>query len=314
MKYAIFADVHGNAPALHLALEDARTAGAKRFIFAGDYCVGAPWPDEVVSMLYDVPDKWIVCGNEEKYLHWEDGDDGQFEAARWCRETVSSTHRDWLDTLPERLDFESEGLDFHIAHSSSAFIGNAEHGRFSSRKMYERYAAAEMNREEFLCDLRMLFSSDSQLKETLHEMPKGVYIFGHTHVQWHLEMEDSLLINPGSCGIPLDGFGFCVPYTLLTVEHNRITVEERRLALDAETLIAAAKQTTQYEAAWVWSELIFTQWRTSYEVMRYFLEFADQYARRIGDDRRPYAKDTWHNAFLAWRAKKAENDLYIHRI
>ena len=37
MKYAIISDVHGNAHALRLALEDARREGAQGFLFAGDY-------------------------------------------------------------------------------------------------------------------------------------------------------------------------------------------------------------------------------------------------------------------------------------
>lgn len=51
MKYAIISDIHGNMPALKLVLEDARKQGADAFLFAGDYCVSAPWFNEVVACM-----------------------------------------------------------------------------------------------------------------------------------------------------------------------------------------------------------------------------------------------------------------------
>ena len=73
MKYAVIADVHGNAPALHLAMADALDRGAQGFLFAGDYCIRAPWPNEVVALLrkdgpgqIDIPlfQTGFACPNE----------------------------------------------------------------------------------------------------------------------------------------------------------------------------------------------------------------------------------------------------------
>ena len=87
MKYAVIADVHGNAPALHLAMADALDRGAQGFLFAGDYCIRAPWPNEVVALLRGAPQRVAIRGNEERYLHVPDGDDGQFAVSRWARAT-----------------------------------------------------------------------------------------------------------------------------------------------------------------------------------------------------------------------------------
>ena len=46
MKYAVIADVHGNYPALRAVLDDAERRGISRYLFAGDYCISNPYPDE----------------------------------------------------------------------------------------------------------------------------------------------------------------------------------------------------------------------------------------------------------------------------
>ena len=66
MKYAIISDVHGNAPALRLALDDARMQGAEGFLFAGDYCISAPWPNEVVEMIRSLPGAHVIRGNNDE--------------------------------------------------------------------------------------------------------------------------------------------------------------------------------------------------------------------------------------------------------
>ena len=68
MKFAIISDIHGNYPALKAVLEDAKLKGAERFLFAGDYCLSGPWPNECMAEIRAIEDKYIIRGNEEKYL------------------------------------------------------------------------------------------------------------------------------------------------------------------------------------------------------------------------------------------------------
>lgn len=127
-----------------------------------------------------------------------------------------------------------------------------------------------------------------------------MYIFGHTHCQWHARFGDHLFINPGSCGVPLDCGDFGAPYTLLTVENGQCTVEERRIWYDVENLISQVRQSEQYKAARVWSEVIFHEWRACRERVIYFLYHMEKYARKIGDPRRPFMPDTWEAGFEDW--------------
>lgn len=300
MKYAILSDIHGNLPALKLALEDARKNGADGFLFAGDYCTSVPWGNDVIYLLRSMPAARIISGNEEGYLHIRPGDDGQFQVTRWMARQLSPENLAWLDALPAQLSFECEGVGIHMSHSSEPFIGQAELGPFRTCNLSLRYPPGLVAREFFLNDVRTTLAADETFRHRLAELPKGVYIFGHTHSQWHARFGDHLFINPGSCGIVLDRTGFGAPYTLLTVENGQCTVEERRVRYDAEALIEQVKQTEQYGAARVWSEVIFHQWRTCCEHVIHFLLYCEDFAQKTGDPRRPFAVDTWEAAHEAW--------------
>ena len=299
MKYAIISDVHGNLPALKLVLDDAQKNGADGFLLAGDYCISAPWANEAVSCLRLLPNARFICGNEEHYLHIPDGNDGQFAVSRWAANSLQPEHTAWLDALPERLDWECEGVQLHMAHSSERFIGDAEFRDFRADLIPLRYPG-KVSAKIIRNDIRASLTGNEDFQQRLSALPKGVYIFGHTHCQWHARFGDHLFINPGSCGNPLDCGDFGAPYTLLTIENGACTVEERRVPYDVEELIESVKRTEQYKAARVWSEVIFAEWRSRRERVTYFLIHMERYARRIGDPRRPFMPDTWEKGFEDW--------------
>ena len=302
MKYAIISDIHGNLPALQLVETDARAQGADVFLFAGDYCTSAPWGPAVVEQMRSHSDALLVRGNEEDHLHLPQGDDGQFQVTYWSARQLRADQLAWLDSLPQQVDFECDGVSVHMAHSSQAFIGNAAYERRPSR-LAQLYPTGSVPREIFLADTRRTLEENPVFHEKLSALPKGVYIFGHSHNQWHARFGDHLFINPGSCGINLDCAEFSAVYTLLTIENGECHVEERRIPYDAEALIARVQQTEQYRVARVWTEIIFDEWRTRRDRVAFFLYHAQAYAESIGDDRRPFSADTWEAAYESWKLK-----------
>ncbi len=306
MKYAIISDIHGNAPALRLALADAQAQGAEGYLLAGDYCISAPWASEVVGILRRLPNAHIVRGNDEAHMDVAPGNDGQFEVARWCASSLSPSDKAWLDALPEELSLTCEGVTIRMAHTSQTFVGNSLHEKFRTTALPELYPDKPVSREQLQADFRALWEKDT-FRQHIHELPKGVYIFGHNHIQAWGEFEGRVLVNPGSCGLPLDG---CKPfgavYSLLTIDDGHITVEERRIPYNVEALIAQARGTEQYAAARVWTELIASEWRTMREKVCFFLRFCEDYAIRINDERRPFAKPTWEAAFREWQETASE--------
>nr|MCR5499568.1 metallophosphoesterase [Acetatifactor sp.] len=67
-RFAIISDIHGNLPALVKVLEDIKSRGIEQFIIAGDYCLSGAWPNDCIHTLKEIPKKWIIQGNEERYL------------------------------------------------------------------------------------------------------------------------------------------------------------------------------------------------------------------------------------------------------
>lgn len=305
MKYAVISDVHGNAPALRLALADAAERGAEGFLFAGDYCISAPWAKEVVQILRGLPNARIISGNDEQHLHVPAGNDGQFEVSRWCASVLSDEDKAWLDALPERCSFVCEGVAMHMAHASQAFIGTTLRERFRTSVLPGLYPDGPIPHETLQADFRRLWEKEA-FRETIHALTPGVYIFGHNHIQNWANFDGRILVNPGSCGLPLDCGDFGAAYSLLTIQDGDVSVEERRIPYDAEALIARAKATGQYAAARAWSELIFSEWRTCREKIFQFLAHCERYADRMGDPRRPFARDTWEAAFAEWEKHAPE--------
>lgn len=301
MKYAIISDVHGNAPALRLALEDARRLGAESFLFAGDYCISAPWPNEVIDLIRSLPNAHVIRGNNDDMYVFPDDASGQYEVARWCRSTLTESNRKWLNDLPPELTLSCEGMTIRMAHSSEAFVGKTIHTYYRTSALAKLYPNARVPHEVLLRDFRRIMAADSAFGEQIHRHDEGIYIFGHNHIQCWGDFDGKLLINPGGCGDPLDCGEFCAPYTLLTIEDGHCTVTERRIPYDPEALIEQVKQSEQYRAARVWSELMFFSWRTCREKMGSFIRYCISYAERIGDTRRPLARDTWEAAYEEWQ-------------
>lgn len=313
MRFAIISDIHGNLPALSACLEDAAQNGADCYLFVGDYCISNPYPDECIDRIRDIRDKYVVRGNEEKYLEKLVGKDqstwtdGQMQISYWCYRNIGADNLRWLLSQPERIELAYQGRTLHLAHSSSDFIGNCEHGRWSTDQVALRYGDVFIDQSTLQEDIRSDLAADRGFQELLRTLPEGIYIFGHTHVQWSYQTEDQrhIFINPGSCGLPLDCIRDGVPYTILELaKEGSVHVDERRVDFDTEAYLETFCQSSQYENANVWSRVNVRELSTRREQMNFFLQFVEKYAQKIGDIRRPFALSTWEQAFAEW-----ENDM-----
>lgn len=311
MRFALISDIHGNYPALDMIIKDAANLDVDGYIFAGDYCISAPWPKDVINKLMSLQNSYAVLGNEEKYLHLPQGDDGQSEVSYWAQRQLSKEQMAWLDALPRRIDTRVEDVEIHICHPSSEFIGQCEYKFGKTSLLAMHYGDRTATHEENLEYVRSQLLSDNEFTERARALDKGVYIFGHSHDQFYIEFEGRWFINPGSCGLPLDCCEFGFPYSILTLDDGDVKVEERRIPYDPEKLIALAKETSQFREAHVWSEIIFREWRTCKEAIRFFLNNAEAYANSIGDSRRPFAKETWEAAYLDWKDKVEKSEFEI---
>ncbi len=309
MKFAIVSDIHGNLPALNAIIADVEKNNIDNYIFAGDYCLSNPYPDQCISRIRNLNKKYSIRGNEESYLERLVGKDqstwtdGQMQISYYCYRKMSPENMNYLLSLPEQMKLVFRGITLHIAHSSEAFIADCEHREWTTAKVAVRYKDKKITQEIFHADIYRYLDENQQFQGILGELENGIYIFGHSHIQWNYRTDDGkkILINPGSCGLPLDCIDAGIPYTVLDFsDRNNIVVEERRVPFDVDEYIENLRQSDQYAQANVWSKVIARELKTRREHLFFFLRFAEEYAARTGDMRRPFSVSTWEKAYEMW--------------
>lgn len=318
VRYAVISDIHGNLSALRAVTEDAARQGITRFLFAGDYCISGPRPDECVAAIRAIPDSTVIRGNEEKYLENLVGSDpsqwtdGQMEISYWTYRNVSRENLDYVLSLPHTACLECNGVKIRMAHSSMDFVGTYPFYTWNSVTIAERNKQPGADPERILAEIRGEWERDPAFLEAVSGLEQGVYIFGHSHIQWSRADRGAgvYLVNPGSCGLPLDGIRDSVPYTVLEIsEAGEVRIEEKRVPFDKAAYLREVARSGMYREADVWSRVIDRELEKSREHIYYFLKFTEQYAKETGDERRPYAKDTWEKAYALWaRQEDGRND------
>ena len=315
MRTAIISDIHGNYSALATVLADAKKQGVREYIFAGDFCLSGPCPNECLAAIRALPGAYTIRGTEESYLEnligtdqtqWTDG---QMQISYYSYRSIPQENLDYLMGLPYTVDIERNGVPIHITHDKSAFFGETAGAHWKSSFLVDRYAGRTVTQEQLREDMRRVDDADEALQERLRNMSSGVYIFGHSHIQWHYRSKDGriVLVNPGSCGLPLECMPGTVPYTVLDIaEDGSVTVDERRLPWDVRGYAQSLRESSMYREARVWTEVICRELITGREQLYYFLRFAEEYAQSIGDERRPYVVETWEKAYEQWNARQPE--------
>lgn len=312
MRFAIISDIHGNLPALDAVLEDAEKSGVDSYIFAGDYCISNPYPNECISRIRAIANKYVVRGNEEKYLEKLVGQDpttwtdGQMQVTYWAYQNISADNLQYLLSQPAQIQLTYQNRVLYLTHASSDFIGDGEYRNWSTGQVARRYGDSFISQDILREDICKDLSQDNQFQGMLRTLPEGIYIFGHTHVQWSYQTEDGrhIFINPGSCGLPLDCIREGVPYTILELSGSgEAVVEERRVPFDIEAYVQSFQKSDQFKKANVWSRVNVKELLQRREKMTFFLQFVEEYARKIGDSQRPFSVPTWEQAFAAWEKK-----------
>lgn len=178
MRIAIFSDIHGNADALSVALEAAKSSGCERYLIAGDL-VGYYYDASLVlEMISDLQCE-IVLGNHEQMLRMLKKNPSM-EAS--IREKYGSALSVAIKELSE-THFE---LLTNAPTSKSITIGNCfvniSHG---SPWQYDSYIYPE---------------SGLDVWEKFLNYQESIFVLGNTHHQMLRRFRGKLIINPGSIG------------------------------------------------------------------------------------------------------------------
>lgn len=300
MKFAIISDVHGNFPALTKVVEDARANNVDRFIFIGDYIFDLPFSNEVLQFISRMEHADVILGNKEvflKALSEEDQSGWVFDQMGAVFQTYRELTREsfvYIASLKEEAFVSTEsGRVIYASHylkgmpsgiktnCSSSRLHEVMRQNSFSRQQYLDEIAAQLNRNDY----QTLFQS----------IEADVILFGHDHLQYHGYCGGKLIVNPGSCGQPLD-FDRRAAYTIIEETSSGFCVEDRRVEYDVEAVIQATKKSKMYACATTWCELVFLAIRTGRDYFGKFFQIASRIAATKGEESRFFTNETWAQA------------------
>jgi len=316
MRYALISDIHGNAHALSAVIEDALIQKVNCAIFLGDYCVGLPSPTETLECLYNIPiPSYFVEGNEEERIvnlskqNQSSWVDGQFSMTYWCYNNLTNCNVSFLSSLQKIICIDDAiETPIYAFHKPELFFKDTFETSLEPKQYYSSINAGLFTNNTFQSYVTRLLSKNIPLFEKSEILPKGVYAFGHSHIQWSYAIDNILLVSPGSCGLPLD-LQRDAPYIILEYSKQKWNVELRRVQYDTNKVIKTITDLQLECSAKIWASLIGMEVLTAYEQAVPFLKYVEKYARSINDYNRPFSKKTWINAFNNW-LKIKDKDYY----
>ena len=154
------------------------------------------------------------------------------------------------------------------------------------------------------------------LKDDIRRIVKGidasVIVFGHNHLQGYGYCEVKLVINPGSCGLPLD-FNTGAAYTILETTPNGYVVTEKRVAYDIEATVRCLQESAMHERGKVWSELVAKALRTGRDYFGVFFETAKGIAAAKNEDGGLFSNETWWEAYDAFLPQLKSGEYNAHQ-
>ncbi|MGH9750424.1 MAG: metallophosphoesterase family protein [Candidatus Polarisedimenticolia bacterium] len=221
MKIIVLGDIHGNLPALEVALREARAEGCDLLCHTGDLVGFAPFPRETVALMRAARLPGVrgeidasIAAEEPAYDGGEPGEAGGFErrAYAWTLARTDRVTRGLLSDLPFEQRFEAGGRRAVVVHANPI----------------DAWTPLREDRDEdFLRTMGDAADAD-------------LILFGHTHRPWHRVVDGRHFINAGSVGYPRDGdprTGYVVIRT-----NGHVEVQFRRFPYDVARLIRAARE------------------------------------------------------------------------
>jgi predicted phosphodiesterase len=234
MRIGIFADVHGNLPALKAVLADGGRRKVDKWLSLGDIAFRGPAPGDCLALARTVAEETAVAGNTEYILpsgpHLEPGDTpGRLAAMRiwwqWTVDRIAPGDLKWASTLPVGRTIEHEGVSLLYCHASARHVEERVDPRMPEADM----AAA--------------------LMATSHSL----VACAHIHQPYLRRCGKCTAFNVGSAGRPTDGDPRA-SYAIVEIDQGNTAVELRRIVYDIEETARLSREsgfpgTNEYIAA-----------------------------------------------------------------
>lgn len=165
-RIGIVSDVHASPAPLRQALEIFATQGVSDIICAGDIAGYFEQTGSCIELLKQYHCKSIIGNHDQSYL--QDNPD-----------LAGSTEFDYLQSLPETIELELEGMRILVVHAEPP---SEQHGGIKL-----------LDQQGELIEDRLLI-----WQEKLGGLDCDVLVVGHTHQVFAQQLGDILVVNPGS--------------------------------------------------------------------------------------------------------------------
>ncbi|RRR68990.1 MAG: metallophosphoesterase [Candidatus Viridilinea halotolerans] len=250
-KIAVIADIHGNFEALHALLADLEQWSPDLVIVAGDTINRGPCSDACLQLVLQMVDErgWLVLrGNHEGYLlkydrHYQRCDLPQrgpeYELNRIIAWTYTQV-RDYIvqvAALPEHIHVDLGPGKLAVYHAS---IRHDRDGLFPK-------------------------ATNAMLRSQI-EPDAAIFCTAHTHVPFVRRLDQTLIVNVGSVGLPFDGDPR-LAYTRLTRGPKGWSATVVRVAYDIASAAQAVHTSGMFETVGPITELLLRELQTGYSLL-----------------------------------------------
>ena len=187
MRWAVVSDIHGNLPALQAVLSEIAREQVDGIVNLGDIVSGPLWPAETAARLRALA--WpTIAGNHERQLltlpreRMSHAD--AFAAAR-----LSDEDRAWLGALPATLDL---GRGVWCCHGSPT----------SDLEYFLETVTPDLGQHGSPGAVGVRAARADEVATRLGAVTAPLVLCGHTHMPRMMRSGDTLIVNPGSVGLP----------------------------------------------------------------------------------------------------------------
>ncbi|MDP4146489.1 MAG: metallophosphoesterase family protein [Bacillota bacterium] len=282
MQLAVLADIHGNLTALNAVLNDIKGLNVDKFIIAGDHIIDCPQNNEVLEKIRSL-DAYVIQGNREKYimeyhneLHDEWKEYKQMSAIVWTYNNLCADNLKYISKLPEQLSISLPKMDsIRVVHGSPFDI---------SEKILPHEHA-------------------EKIEGFLNAIEESVLICGHTHEAWNKVVNNKLILNPGSVGVPFNENGFA-EYAVLTWKEEHWTATHHQVEYNINQLKQLFFLSGLYENCETWCKLTLQSIKEGKDINMEFLKYAYDLAKKNGYSNSKLIPDCiWEKADEHWFKK-----------
>ncbi len=224
MRIALISDLHGNLIALNAVLEHIRHGRADRIVCLGDVATLGPEPARVLETLAGLGCPCIL-GNHDEFLldpaliHTYTELPIIVDAVEACRATLAATEIEFVRTFHTTLDLDLDGTTLALFHGSP-----------------------RSNMEDLLA------TTPAEALDAALGTRSVMMAGGHTHLQMVRQHRGTLLVNPGSLGLPFEAYASGGPprilahaeYATIDAVAGTTSVTLHRVALDRGALAGQA--------------------------------------------------------------------------